>query len=163
MSANGQRPRAASASIGTLYAGFASTVGGPRRTSGAISSGVSGRENIRIEREPELWWKSFANHQGRHRGEGPPEMKPWFEMVNLVITDQTFHGDMEKENALKVYNAHNAEVKRTIPAAKRLDFDPLQGWPPLCKFLGVPIPATDFPKTNSHLLHRRSHIARGQH
>jgi len=105
---------------------------------------------IHSEREPELWWKSFSQTiQEAVAAEAPPPIREWHDMVKLIITDQTFHGDMSKENVLRAYNAHNAEVKRTIPASQRLDFDPLQGWAPLCKFLNVPVPATDFPKTNS--------------
>jgi hypothetical protein len=30
-----------------------------------------------------------------------------------------------------------------------LVFEAKQGWEPLCKFLGVPIPSEDFPRVNS--------------
>ena len=45
--------------------------------------------------------------------------------------------------------AHNEEVKATIPADKLLVFEVKQGWEPLCKFLGCPIPKdTPFPHVN---------------
>jgi hypothetical protein len=149
-----------------LYTGFASTVDWPSSHFWRdLTRKYPDAKIIHSEREPELWWKSFSQtiKEGIVAEGAPPEMKPWFDMVNLIITDQTFHGDMEKENALKIYNAHNAEVKRTIPASQRLDFDPLQGWPPLCKFLGVPVPTTDFPKTNSTAEFRARIEARKKH
>jgi hypothetical protein len=134
-----------------LYEGFAATVDWPSTHFWRdLTRKYPDAKVIHSEREPELWWKSFSQTiQEGIAGEAPPPMRDWHDMVKLIITDQTFGGDMSKENVLKVYNAHNAEVKRTIPAAQRLDFDPQQGWAPLCKFLGVPVPAADFPKTNS--------------
>jgi len=105
---------------------------------------------IHTEREGESWWGSFSQTiKEGIAGEMAPEMRPWSEMVNLIITEQTFGGDMEKANALRAYAAHNAEVKRTVPASRRLDFDVSEGWEPLCRFLGVAVPEAPFPKTNS--------------
>jgi hypothetical protein len=54
-----------------------------------------------------------------------------------------------KEKVIAHYNAHNEEVMNTIPHGKLLVFDPRKGWEPLCSFLGVPVPDTPFPNTNS--------------
>jgi len=106
---------------------------------------------IHTEREPELWYASFSQTIGEAMtlSDTPAEMLPWAEMTRLIITEQTFDGDYSKANVLKVYDAHNAEVKRSVPATKRLDFDIAQGWEPLCRFLGVAVPGTPFPKTNT--------------
>lgn len=147
-----------------LYAGFASTVDWPSTHFWReLTREYPDAKVIHSEREPELWWKSFSQTiKEGITSEGPPAMKPWSEMVNLIITEQTFGGDMEKENVLKVYNAHNAEVKRTISASRRLDFDPAQGWAPLCRFLGVSVPETPFPRTNTTADFRARLAARGQ-
>ncbi len=50
---------------------------------------------------------------------------------------------------IAVYKRHNEEVRRVIPKARLLVFDPVQGWEPLCRFLGVPVPAAPFPHANS--------------
>ena len=41
------------------------------------------------------------------------------------------------------------EVVATVPKEKLLVYRPGDGWEPLCTFLGVPVPATPYPKTNS--------------
>lgn len=148
-----------------LFEGFAATVDWPSTHFWRdLMRKYPDAKIIHSEREPELWWKSFSQTiQEGIAGDAPPPMREWLDMVKLIITDQTFHGDMSKENVLKVYNAHNAEVKRTVPAAKRLDFDPKQGWPPLCKFLCVPVPATDFPNVNTTAEFRARMEARRQH
>lgn len=105
---------------------------------------------IHTERPAEAWWKSFSlTIKEALDDDVAPPMRAWSEMVNAVITARTFGGDMGQANALKVYAAHNAEVKRTIPRDRLLDFDVAQGWGPLCAFLNVPVPATPFPKTNT--------------
>jgi hypothetical protein len=43
-------------------------------------------------------------------------------------------------HATGVFNDHIAQAKRT---------DVQEGWEPLCKFLGVKVRDTPFPKTNS--------------
>jgi hypothetical protein len=37
---------------------------------------------------------------------------------------------------------------QAVPAEKLLVYEVSQGWAPLCKFLGKPIPAQPFPRTN---------------
>jgi hypothetical protein len=41
-----------------------------------------------------------------------------------------------------------AEVKATIPADQLLVFRVEEGWEPLCKFLGKPVPSHPFPRVN---------------
>jgi hypothetical protein len=55
----------------------------------------------------------------------------------------------DKAHVLRVFREHNEEVQRTIPPERLLVFEPEQGWLPLCEFLGVPIPETPFPHTNT--------------
>ena len=40
------------------------------------------------------------------------------------------------------------DVKATVPANKLLIFTVTQGWEPLCKFLDVSIPQSEFPNVN---------------
>jgi len=106
---------------------------------------------IHTEREPEVWFTSFSQTIGEAMtlSDVPAEMLPWSEMTRLIITEQTFGDDYSKANVLRVYSAHNAEVKRSVSPSKRLDFDVGQGWEPLCRFLSVAVPETPFPKTNT--------------
>jgi hypothetical protein len=54
------------------------------------------------------------------------------------------------------YAEHNAEVQRSVPAARLLTYDVAEGWAPLCAFLGVPVPDAPFPTVN-----RRDDFAHG--
>ena len=54
----------------------------------------------------------------------------------------------DKAAIVAEFEAHNEEVKRVIPPERLLVFDVKQGWEPLCKFLGVPVPEGPFPRVN---------------
>lgn len=46
------------------------------------------------------------------------------------------------------FEAHNAEVREVIARERLLEFEVKQGWEPLCRFLGVPVPDIPFPHAN---------------
>lgn len=71
------------------------------------------------------------------------------EMVNLVVHEQALGGSVDEEEIKKRYNAHNEAVIRECPPEKLLVFEAKQGWEPLCKFLGKPIPDQPFPNLNN--------------
>jgi hypothetical protein len=47
-----------------------------------------------------------------------------------------------------VFERHNQAVRDAIDSARLLVFDVREGWTPLCRFLGVPIPDEPFPRLN---------------
>jgi hypothetical protein len=55
----------------------------------------------------------------------------------------------DRDFMIAAFNRHNAEVERAVPQDRLLVYEVAQGWPPLCKFLGVPIPDSPFPRVNS--------------
>ncbi|XP_077972171.1 uncharacterized protein LOC120339558 [Styela clava] len=46
------------------------------------------------------------------------------------------------------YRAHNAHVIQNAPSDKLLIYKVTDGWDPICKFLGVPVPNKPFPHKN---------------
>ena len=55
---------------------------------------------------------------------------------------------------VEIYKRHNDHVREVVPDDRRLEFEPKDGWEPLCKFLGVPVPTDedgrklDYPHVN---------------
>jgi hypothetical protein len=45
--------------------------------------------------------------------------------------------------------AHVTAVRRDMPADRLLVFNIAEGWEPLCRFLGVPVPDAPFPRANT--------------
>lgn len=75
-----------------------------------------------------------------------PKMVP---MVNKVIWEGLMKGSFEDPVAAQqCFLQWNEEVKQSVPAEKLLVFEPKQGWEPLCKFLGKPVPDQPFPHVN---------------
>ena len=50
---------------------------------------------------------------------------------------------------LQASEDHVAKVKRVVPADKLLVFQAVEGWQPLCDFLGVPVPDEPYPRLNT--------------
>ncbi|KAK3905987.1 efflux pump antibiotic resistance protein [Staphylotrichum tortipilum] len=55
--------------------------------------------------------------------------------------------------AREAYERHYDEVRRLVPEERRLEYRLSDGWEPLCKFLGVPVPDVQFPRTNTRVTH----------
>jgi len=53
-----------------------------------------------------------------------------------------------QEEAVKFYQAWKAQVVKEVPADRLLIWQVKQGWEPLCKFLGIPVPEVAFPNVN---------------
>ncbi len=71
------------------------------------------------------------------------------EMINTLIVENTFGGSLDKDNAIAVFNAHNEEVRRSVPREKLLVYKSGDGWEPLCAFLDMPVPSAPYPKVNT--------------
>lgn len=55
----------------------------------------------------------------------------------------------DRDHMVAAFQQHVADVKRAIPADRLLIYEVAQGWEPLCAFLDVPVPATEFPRANT--------------
>jgi hypothetical protein len=58
-------------------------------------------------------------------------------------------GWRERERALDAYERHNEQVRATVPAERLIDWQPGDGWEPICSALGVAVPGEPFPHVNS--------------
>jgi hypothetical protein len=99
-------------------------------------------------RDPDKWFDStqatiFAPGSPV---EAPPE--PMREFFGILTAD---FGDKLHDRAFMTdyFRRHTAEVVATVPKDRLLVFEAAQGWEPLCAFLGVPVPESDFPRENS--------------
>jgi hypothetical protein len=70
-------------------------------------------------------------------------------MIFELIWEKTFDGMFEdREYATSIFERHNEEVKRKVPADRLLVYDVKDGWDPLCDFLEVDAPNKPFPRLN---------------
>lgn len=119
------------------------------------------------DRDPESWWQShttmFRNGQAALE-DRTDEQRKWAEESGFArmeealakIAPAVFDGRIfEREHCLRVFEEHNARVRRTVPADRLLVYRVQEGWEPLCRFLGVEVPDEPFPRVNvgDSLLH----------
>ena len=51
--------------------------------------------------------------------------------------------------AMAAYDRHNEAVRREVSSARLVEWQPGDGWEPLCRALGVDVPDEDFPHVNT--------------
>lgn len=104
-------------------------------------------------RDAAQWYDSFRDTiLEKALGIAPPAslpIRPLYDVSRKVILERTFDGRAEDSaHAIDVFERHNRDVVATVDAKRLLVFDPASGWKPLCRFLGVPVPAQPFPHVN---------------
>lgn len=78
-----------------------------------------------------------------------PPVRKLIDMANRLVWQRGHAGTMvEPARAIAFYDAHIEHVRAAVPSERLLVFSVDQGWEPLCKFLGVPVPDTPFPNVN---------------
>jgi hypothetical protein len=70
-------------------------------------------------------------------------------MVNAIFEARFTTALHDREAAIAAYERHNADVRATAPRARLVEWTPNDGWGPLCKALGVAVPAEPFPHVNT--------------
>jgi hypothetical protein len=78
-----------------------------------------------------------------------PFGRKFADMSRKLIWQRSHQGSMtDRDKAIAHYHRHIEDVKAAVPADRLLVYSVDQGWEPLCEFLGVPVPATEFPNVN---------------
>jgi hypothetical protein len=99
-------------------------------------------------RDPDEWFDStqatiFA--PGSFADNPPPHM---VKFLGAIRSD--FGGDIHDRAVMTgFFRRHSAAVEATIPIDRLLVYQAGEGWERLCAFLGVPVPETPFPRTNT--------------
>jgi len=100
-------------------------------------------------RDPESWWKSASETIfGGGSGDPPggPAMK---EMLEAVLGSRFTPHIHDKAAAVAAFERNNAQVLATAPKERLVVWSARDGWGPLCKALGVPVPDEPFPRANT--------------
>ncbi len=143
-----------------LFEGYASTVDYPGCTFWRELVGAYPAAHVILTvRDPVEWFEStqktiFSEQNLRFILASP--MAEFFRQTVLKDFGDRIH---DREFVIGAFHRHNAEVRQTVPASRLLVYEVAQGWPPLCDFLGLPVPQEPFPRVNS----REDFGARLQH
>ena len=69
-----------------------------------------------------------------------PVRRRHMEMVNTIVVEKTFGSSLDKDHAIAVFNAHNDDVRRTVPREKLLVYESGEGWGRFATFSALPFP-----------------------
>ncbi|WOJ93356.1 sulfotransferase [Congregibacter variabilis] len=106
---------------------------------------------VLTHRDPQSWVESISETIFAallSRNDAPPEVHPWLDMCMHVIARAGFDPAMSKDELANRFIAHNEAVQAAIPDSQLLLFQVKEGWAPLCEFLGLALPESEFPRTN---------------
>jgi hypothetical protein len=134
-----------------IFKGYGATVDWPstaywREISEAFPEAVI----VLSTRDPDKWWKSASETIFPSILRNDQEENMARRLMTRATLARTFHGDLtDREGCIAAFNRHNEEVRRTAPHNRLVEWNPKDGWEPLCKALKLPIPSMPFPESNS--------------
>jgi hypothetical protein len=117
-----------------------------------------GAKVILSERDPDRWYESVsatiladAHREGMSSSPIGAIIRKLASrgMFGASTADSWESGPPDRARMIELFLAHNAAVRRAIPAERLLVFQARDGWAPLCAFLGVPVPDEPFPHVNN--------------
>jgi hypothetical protein len=102
---------------------------------------------------PEEWWASMEKTIiPTLTRELPPDAEGMAEHRAMVLElfERRFTPDWrEPEAAMAAYERHNERVRSEVPAERLVDWQPGDGWEPICEALAVSVPSDPFPHENT--------------
>jgi hypothetical protein len=103
---------------------------------------------LSTRRSADEWWTSASRTIFLGVDRIAADSPAWHAMVMAMLHRLT--PEWPDEQATKAaYERHNADVRASVPADRLIDWQPQDGWEPLCAALGVPVPDEPFPLTNT--------------
>jgi hypothetical protein len=102
----------------------------------------------------DAWWKSANDTIFRVLQREPPadttrEALAHGAMARDMLTNVFTPGWADEGAAKRAYEAHNAEVRAAVAPDRLVEWQPGDGWSPICTALDLPVPDEPFPHANS--------------
>jgi len=104
---------------------------------------------LSVRDNAELWWQSCdATFLPFARMALAPDWDHGTGLVDLLECLTGTKDWNDPATLMAAYERHNAEVRESIPASRLLEWNPAQGWEPICQTLRLPVPDMPFPWVN---------------
>jgi sulfotransferase family protein len=106
---------------------------------------------LSVRESPEAWWRSMERTivDAVGRPSADPEQAERRRLMSGILERRFTPGWRERDAAIAAYERHNESVRATVPARQLVEWQPRDGWAPLCERLGRPIPDVPFPHSNT--------------
>jgi hypothetical protein len=140
--------RGESTDWGRLFAGYAAAVDWPAAAFWPeIAAAFPDALVLLSVRDPDSWWKSASTtiFPASRSMAG----SPWFDMVEAMFASRFTSRLDDRDACVAAFERHNEEVRRRVPRGRLLAWRASDGWEPLCRALGAPVPDEPFPRANT--------------
>jgi hypothetical protein len=107
---------------------------------------------LSTRRSTDAWWTSANDtifQVSRDDAPDDPFLQAHRRMTSALFEQRFTPGWKDASAAKRAYDAHNAEVRATIASDRLVDWQPGDGWKPICAALGVDVPDAPFPHVNT--------------
>jgi len=100
--------------------------------------------------DSQTWWESASQTIFSPAVEAVGADRPdWWTMWRTVSKARFTENTGDEAAAKAAYERHNAEVRASVPADRLIDWQPGDGWAPICEGLGLATPDIPFPHVNT--------------
>jgi hypothetical protein len=97
----------------------------------------------------EAWWNSVSTTLFAVLDRDlPPHLLAMRALNEAMFARLTPHW-RDRDAAMAAYAAHNAAVRAEVPGDRLIDWQPRDGWEPICSALGIAVPDIAFPHANT--------------
>jgi hypothetical protein len=99
--------------------------------------------------DAEAWWTSAHNTIFQVLDQGLETNPDFIEMWRAIAHNRFTPDTDDHDAAIAAYERHNADVRATADPSRLVEWQPGDGWGPLCTALGVAVPDEPFPHVNT--------------
>jgi hypothetical protein len=99
--------------------------------------------------DADAWWQSASRTIFEILHGSVPETDEFHAMWKAIADNRFTERTDDRDAAIAAYEAHNADVRATADPARLVEWQPGDGWQPLCAALGVAVPDEPFPHLNT--------------
>lgn len=104
---------------------------------------------LSVRSDADAWLKSARASIDRVlRLEPKEEYASWHEMSNELLAETFTPVPFRTRPTIQAYHAHNDRVRAIVPEHRLVEWQPQDGWEPLCSALSIPVPSEAFPRRN---------------
>jgi hypothetical protein len=105
---------------------------------------------LSVRGDAETWWRSADRTilQVARRDEYP-EYGDWLSLFHELLRSEIGERWDDPAHAMTAYEQHNDDVRRAFSPQRLVEWQPEDGWAPICEALGVDIPEEPFPHINT--------------
>jgi hypothetical protein len=112
-------------------------------------------------RDPDQWFQSTQETIFAEQHLAELEASPLRAFAQGIVAAGIREHIHERDFMVEYFLKHNEAVKCEIAPERLLVYEVGQGWEPLCRFLGVPVPERAFPRANTREEFAKRSAARG--